>query len=488
MVKRARILSAALELAVGIALTLSATGAVRMRIARVRCRSWGPSRSRLRSTLVSTLVLAIMVGGGGWPGSAWADDAPPPPPAPPLERLFAPLAEELKTSTLPPFLRDTDLKMHFRLYYFDRVNPDDTQNEALAFGGWVSYQSGWLLDTFAMGATLYGSAPLYGPAGKDGTLLLKPGQEGYYVPGEAWGALRYQDYALLKGYRQLVDQTYINPQDNRMTPNTFMGVTLGGKMAWVRYLGGYLFQIKPRNADQFISMSEQAGAKGSNNGVALFGVRLTPIEGLKIDLSEQYGVNTFNTLYAEGDYLHPLNEDWKLRLGAQFTDQVAVGGALVATTDRKFWNTEAGGVRVQLIYRDLTLTGAFSITGAGNNIQSPWGSFPGYLSMIQQDFDRANEKAWLIGAAYDFSKVLTPGLSGNFNFVWGLDAIVPSTGIKAPNEAEYDFTADYRPPWLVPSFLKGLWLRVRAAILDQQNAKTLGWQIRVILNWERDLL
>ena len=80
------------------------------------------------------------------------------------------------------------------------------------------------------------------------------------MPGEAWGALRYKEYALLKGYRQQVDQTYINPQDNRMTPNTFQGVTLGGKVDWLQYLGGYLWQIKPRNSDEFISMSQQAGA------------------------------------------------------------------------------------------------------------------------------------------------------------------------------------------------------------------------------------
>ena len=151
--------------------------------------------------------------------------------------------------------------MHLRTYYFNRTKPDDSVNEALAFGGWIGVKSGWLFDTFAMGATLYGSAPLYAPDDRDGTTLLKTGQEGYYVPGEAWGALRYKDYALLTGYRQLVDQPYINPQDNRMTPNTFEGVTLGGKFDWVEYLVGYLWQIKPRNADEFISMSEQAGAK-----------------------------------------------------------------------------------------------------------------------------------------------------------------------------------------------------------------------------------
>ena len=213
------------------------------------------------------------------PGVGRGGDAPPPPPLPaPLDVLFQPVREMLKP--LPPFLADTDLKVNFRSYYFNRTKPDDTVNEAWAFGGRITYQSGWLLDTFSMGASLYGSAPLYAPEDRDGTLLLKPGQEGYYVPAEAWGALRYQEYALLKGYRQRVDQTYINPQDNRMTPNTFQGVTLGGKVSWLQYLGGYLWKIKPRNADEFISMSEQAGGGAdSNDGVGLFGVRLTPLAG-----------------------------------------------------------------------------------------------------------------------------------------------------------------------------------------------------------------
>ncbi len=433
------------------------------------------------------LALGLLVVSAVWCGPVSADDAPPPPPLPtPLEALFLPLKE--KIAPLPPFLGNTDLKLHFRSYYFNRTKPDDTQNEAWAFGGWIGYQSGWLLDTFAMGATLYGSAPLYAPDDRDGTLLLKPGQEGYYVPGEAWGALRYQDYALLKGYRQQVNQGYINPQDNRMTPNTFQGVTLGGKVDWVQYLGGFLWKIKPRNADEFISMSQQAGApEDSNNGVGLFGVRLTPLPGLRIDVSNQYGVNTFNTFYTEAEYVQPLTEDWKLRLGAQFTDQRAVGDALLPQAGSRFyWSTRAGGARIEALYRNLTLTGAFSVTGAGNNIQSPWGSFPGYLSMIDQDFDRAREKAVLVGAAYDF-KELVRGLSGNFNFVWGWDAINPSTGQKAPNQAEYDFTVDYRPPFRLP-VLQGMWFRFRSAILDQQDAKTLGYQFRIIINWDRDLI
>ena len=439
----------------------------------------------MRQRLVIGVLLALSA---LWAPIVSAEDAPPPPPAPPLEALFMPLKEGLKNSTLPAFFRDTDLKVHFRSYYFNRTKPDETVNEAWTFGGWITYQSGWLLDTFAMGATLYGSAPLYAPEERDGTLLLKPGQEGYYVPGEAWGALRYKEYALLKGYRQQVDQTYINPQDNRMTPNTFEAVTLGGKVDWVQYLAGYLWKIKPRNSDEFISMAEQAGAKNSNDGAGIVGVRLAPIEGLQINVSEQYGVNTFNTIYADGAYLFPVSENWKLRLGAQFTDQRAVGDALLPKADGQYWATQQGGVRVQGIFHELTLTGAFSVTGAGNTIQAPWGSFPGYLSLIDQDFNRANEKAVLIGAAYDFTKIGAPGLSAIVNFAWGWDAINPSTRKKAADQGEYDFTVDYRLPKNVPGFLQGLWFRFRAAVLDQQDAKTLGYQFRIVINWERDLL
>jgi outer membrane porin, OprD family len=443
-------------------------------------------RSPVRRLLL-TLGLGLLFAPVTWSPPASAEDAPPPPPLlTPFEALFLPLKEAM--APLPPFLRDTDFHLHLRSYYLNRMKPDGTVNEAEAFGGWAAYRSGWLFDTFAIGATFYGSSPLYAPEDRDGTLLLQPGQEGYYVPGEAWGALRYKDYALLKGYRQKVDQTYINPQDNRMTPNTFEAITLGGKVGFVQYLGGYLWNIKPRNSDTFVSMSSAAGVTGKHEGVALAGVRLTPLRDLQIDLSNQYGTNLFNTLFAQVDYLHSLGRDWKLRLGAQITDQRAVGDAFLTSAAEKYWDVQVGGTRIQLIYRDLTLTTAFSITGTGNTIQTPWGSYPGYLSMIDQDFDQAGEKAYMIGAAYDFSKALLEGLRADVNLAWGKDVVNPKTGKKAPNQAEYDATIDYRPNLQAPFFLKGLWFRVRADILDQQDAPKLGYQFRIILNWDRDLI
>jgi hypothetical protein len=433
-----------------------------------------------------SLITAALVGAASWTGMVAAEDAPEPPPGPPLVRLFAPLKEEMKS--LPPFFRDTDLKIQFRSYYLNRESPSGTENEAWAFGGWLSYRSGWLFDVFGVGATFYGSAPLYAPEDRDGTTLLKTGQEGYYVLGEAYAALRYQDYALLKGYRQEVTQGYINREDNRMTPNTFEGVTLGGKLGPVDYLGGYLWKMKARNADKFLFMSEQAGATGSEDGVALFGVKLKPIPGLQLDLSEQYGINTFNTVFIQADYTHPLAEDLKLIFGGQFTDQRAVGDKLLTNASSQDWDTYNVSAKAAVAYRELTVTVGGSVTGDGNTIQAPWGSFPGYLSLIQEDFQRAREKAVLVGVAYDFSKVVSPGLSAFFNVAWGWDAIDPKTRAKAPDQTEYDLTVDYRPNWLRPAFLQGMWLRVRGVILDQEGAGQLGGQVRIILNWERDLL
>ena len=111
-------------------------------------------------------------------------------------------AAALASESPAPFVTDTALTLHLRSFYFDGTQNSGTESEAWAGGGWLSYQSGWLLDAFAIGATIYGSAPLYAPADKDGTLLLGPGQKAYYALGEAWGALRYRDYAVLKGYRQ----------------------------------------------------------------------------------------------------------------------------------------------------------------------------------------------------------------------------------------------------------------------------------------------
>lgn len=114
-----------------------------------------------------------------------------------LRRWSPPLRPEM--DDLPPFFRDTHLNLHLRTFYLNRTTTNGTAAEVLATGGWIHYQSGWLLDTFTVGAVGYLSELLYALRDRDGTLLLEPGQQGYAVLGQAWAALRNKDYALLKG-------------------------------------------------------------------------------------------------------------------------------------------------------------------------------------------------------------------------------------------------------------------------------------------------
>src|SRR6516162_1062023 len=120
----------------------------------------------------------------------------------------------------------------------------------------------------------------------------------------------------------------------------------------------------------------------------------------------------------------------------------------------------------------------------GDTIQNRGGKHDLCINVSDRDFDQARQKAILLGAAFDFSRVLAKGLYANTNLVWGWDAINPSTRKKAPNQSEYDVTADYRPPFNV-FLLQGMWFRFRSAVIDQQDAKQLGYQFRIIVNWDR---
>lgn len=240
-----------------------------------------------------------------------------------LRRLFPELADEI--AKLPPFLRDTSLKLHLRSFYFNRLNSDDTQNEAWALGTWLAYKSGWLLDTFAVGAVGYTSLPLDAPDDTPGTLLLHPPQDPIVVLGQAYAQLRYKELALLTGYRQLVDEGYLNPNDNRMIPNSFEGVTLTGKVGPIGYNVGYLAAIKLRQEEDFHDMAEAAGVKGENRGLILTRLSAEPLPGLILDAANYYVPDVFNTAYGHVEYTHHLTADLFFKVGMQYTDQRSVG-------------------------------------------------------------------------------------------------------------------------------------------------------------------
>ncbi len=134
-------------------------------------------------------------------------------------------------------VRDSKIDLQLRTYAMDRHKPDQDPNQAWAAGGWLAYRSGWLGDVLAFGLVGYTSQPLWAPADASGTLLLTPTQDGYSVLGQAYVSLRLFEQTLTGG-RFEVNQPEVNPQDNRMTPNTFEGGKLSGKVRGVAYFAG----------------------------------------------------------------------------------------------------------------------------------------------------------------------------------------------------------------------------------------------------------
>jgi hypothetical protein len=384
---------------------------------------------------------------------------------------------------LPPFLRDTALSLHLRTFYFNRLNPDDTQNEAWAFGGWLAYESGWLWDSFALGAAGYTSLPLYAPDDTPGTLLLKPPQDPLFVLGQLYGQLRYKEYALLTGYRQLVDDGYVNPNDSRMIPNTFEAATLTGRVGPIGYNVAYLTAMKPRQEDDFPNMAEVAGIQGRNRGLVLTRLSSEPFPGLSLYGANYLVPDVFNTAYGNADYRHALTADLAFRIGVQYTDQRSIGSEFLS--DFQTWNV---GIRGDLIWRGLTLGAAFGVTGDDAGLRTPYGSWPGYLAFMETDFNRADEKAWGAGVRYDFDAgdllpgLQIPGLSVFLRYAEGHDRVDPSTNSGLPTTREGNFDIIWNIPWV-----RGFQFRFRNAYTDRGSGR-LQQAYRIIVNYDIPLL
>jgi hypothetical protein len=409
---------------------------------------------------------------------------------PPLPRPFPWLKEQLKDT--PAFFRDTKLNLNVRTYYFYRdkykVDGDDSVSEAWALGGALSYQSGWFLDHFSVGSVFYLSERLYGPDDRDGTLLLKPRQHGYEVVGQLYGRVKLIEDNFINIYRYEYNTPYINKNDNRMTPNTFEGYTFtgayGGKDDGLgfRYGGGYITKIKERNDERFRWMSQDAGAD-VKSGVFVGGGNVS-YRGFSLGAINYYCDDIINIFYTEGSYKFRVTDRLGLLFSTQFTDQRSVGKDLLQ--DGEFFRTSQFGVKSDISYGGAILTLGYTGTSKGADMQSPWSGYPGYTSVQVQDFNRAGEDAFMVKASYDFTRLGLKGVSAYALFVHGWGRIDPATKEKVANENEFDADVQWRPQW---KFLKGLWFRVRYAMVHQYERPndTIN-DFRVIVNYDIPLL
>jgi hypothetical protein len=382
-------------------------------------------------------------------------------------------------STRPPFLRDSHLDLKLRTYYFDRTNTDGSEQETWAAGGSLAFRSGRWRDFLSVGAELFTSQRLYGPRDRDGLQMLRPRQVGLAVLGKAHLDLHYREILMARLYRQDFELPYLNRQDSRMIPNTFEAYVLRGQLPGFEFISGHVTQMKTRGSRKFVSMSEAAGAKSSKDrGLSMVGARYSPREGVSIGAIDYYAWDVMNILYAEANYTRKLSDEIGLKLSGQFTHQASIGEELLGDSS---FDTYVWGGRAALSRRGAILLVAFSSTSDHAAIKSPYGSYPGYVSLMRKDFDRAGELGWLVGASYNFEQLGIRGVSAFANFARGTSARDPSPGDSLPNQEEFNVTIDYRLP---EGRLEGFWIRLRYAFLDVDGDADPAHDLRVLLSYQ----
>jgi len=353
-------------------------------------------------------------------------------------------------SDTPAFFRDSLLQIVARTYNFTRDNSDGSKSQAWTAGGWIAFRSGLIGDIFGVQAAAYTSEPLFAPADEGGTKLLTPDQGSLNNFGQAYVRAQLNDQEF-RGGRQLVDTPLINPQDNRMVPNTFEGitlVTLPDKDRSYDYAVGYLTDIKQRDSNDFISMSDALASKDVVNDGATFGMlRYRPFSGLSTVFMDYYVKDFINTGFAQVEYDFKQPKEFpNWILGANIIDQRSAGDNLLTGSPFETYQVSA---KVQMAYAGWTLFAAGSAMGDESKIYSPYGTRPNYTDMLQVAFEQAGEKAIGGSVAYDFGYAFSKyGLSGVSVGAWdtqGWGAIDPSTGLGIPNRNELDLWLQYRP-------------------------------------------
>jgi hypothetical protein len=169
-------------------------------------------------------------------------------------------------------------------------------------------------------------------------------------------------------------------------------------------LFGYLSDIKQRDSNSFVSMSQAlvGGVTAVNNGAYYAMVRYRPLRGLSV-VAMDYQVNDFvNTGFAQAEYdfRRPKDvPDWIL--GANIITQDSVGSNLLTGVP---FQTYQASAKVQTVYAGWTLFAAGSATGDQSKIFSQYGAKPNYTAMQETSFDNGNERAFGASLAYDFGE------------------------------------------------------------------------------------
>lgn len=381
---------------------------------------------------------------------------------------------------------DARLLLHLRSYYMYGKLKSNQRREAWAYGGQLKYDSGFIGERLSLGLNYFFSQPIHAPDSRSGTRLLRPVQRPYRVFGESYLRFQLAERHEINLYRKVYELPYVNKRDNRMTPNTFEAYAIGGDLteelgdARLTYVAGYFTKIKERNSERFVPMSDRAGVD-RKRGLATLGFNFYIDEDTSIGAINHRSPDVINILYIAASRTFKFSDDLSLRLRLAYADQQSIGDDLLTGSS---FHTRQESASAALSYKGIIGTLGFSTTANERGIQSPWGSPPNPTSLMIENFDRAGEDALLVGLSYNFNRVGAEGLSGFVNYARGNSAR-DDFGVRVNDQQELDLTLDWRPK---KGPLRGLWLRLRGAFVEERDGGESQNELRAIVNYEFPLV
>ena len=392
------------------------------------------------------------------------------------------------------FLDDAKAGAQLRSLYMQRDLPASTQ-ESWGLGGWVWGRTGYWRDTVQLGATVYATAPLYGPDGRGGLSVLQPDQGGFAALGEAYARFKFGEMNTATLYRQTIgsnpqkaegvrgiqtDMNYLGTNDTRMAPYTYEALMFNGKATdtlW--YQAGYVDSIKDRAASNFVSMARFAGAN-KDAGLWNGGLQWQPMKDLWFQGFYYYVADTLRITYLDADWVNRIDKASYWRVATQYTDQRSDGSNLLTGKYFKTWN---GAVYGEYGWNWLTLYGAAGSTGTGAAIRNPYSFGPFYISQRIKTFSRAGEDALMAGSTFNLAPLGMNGFSFDFSIADGRHAIDANTLAAQPKWREYDYDFIYRFP--KESAVPNMRVRLRYGTVREDYGTRIDRtdDLRLDLNW-----
>jgi hypothetical protein len=273
---------------------------------------------------------------------------------------------------------------------------------------------------------------------------------------------------------------FINRDDSRMVPITHESYLIARTGTGRDFGFGHITKIKGKSSEEFVPMSEAAGAPGTNKGVTIAGANAKLANDVALGGVNLYGWDTFNTTYIETSWVGPVLQKYGFKASAQYTDQRSVGDELLGSI-----NTNALGLSLTGSRNGRMLTLAYTHSDDGGVVRSPWGGAPLYNSMMLESFDRAGEKALRFGLSWHGEISGRHVWSGFASIVKGWGALDAGTRENLPDETEFDLTLDYK--FAKTRLTSVLWVRFRGAYAELEDG-TDQWNARAILNFPLRIL